>query len=131
MTKAFKTTEIHIETTNQPGTLLKMTSPITEAGVNLNACCAYGTGNEAHFMFVTNDNEKATGALTKAGYKPTTTEVVVIETTNETGALNTAAAKLATAGININYCYATTGNEGTTWIVFATEDPNKTLKTIS
>ena len=130
MPRTFKTTEIHVTTPNEPGALAKVTTPITKAGLNLNACWAYGMGNEGHFYFVTNDNEKATKALNNAGFNTTRNDVVVFETANELGSLNYAAEKLANAGIFVDYCYATTGEEGTTWIVFATKDSDKTLKII-
>ncbi|MFH1654546.1 MAG: hypothetical protein ABIE74_10920 [Pseudomonadota bacterium] len=131
MTRVFKSTELHIETKNQPGMLAQITSPLAEAGVNLHACCAYGIKKEGHFMILTDNNAKALEALEKAGFKASISDVVVVETENEVGSLNRAAADLANANVNVDYCYATTGNEGVTWIVIATKEIEKALNAIA
>lgn len=133
MGRVFKTVELQVEAPDKPGTLAKITTPIAEAKINLNACCAYRYESEkkAFFHLLTDNNDKATEALKKAGYKVKVTDVVIVETKNEAGSLNKAAHQLSEAGVDLDYCYATAGNTGNTWIVLATKQIEKALNVIS
>jgi hypothetical protein len=130
MTRIFKAKEIKVITDNKSGALARVTAPIAEARININACCAYAAGKEAHFYLLTADNERAKEGLTKAGFKPTESEVLVIETTNEAGTLFRAAQQLAQADVDLDYCYSTAGTGGNTWIVFATKTIEKAMNVI-
>lgn len=131
MTRVFQAKELIIETSNEVGMLSRVTSPVAESRINLNACCATGEGKKGYFHLLTSDNVKANDALNRAGFKTKEKNVVVVETTNEIGSLAKAASQLATANVNIDYCYATAGVEGRTWIVFGTEAIEKALNVIS
>ena len=113
MTRVFQAQELIVETKNEVGMLSRVTSPVAEARINLNACCAIGEGKKGYFHLLTSDNTKAGDALDKAGFKSKQRNVVVVETTNEIGSLAKAASQLATANVNVDYCYATAGGEGT------------------
>jgi hypothetical protein len=121
MTRIFKTIELQVICEDKPGALARVTAPIAEARINLNAICAYRMNGKAMFHIITSDNQKAKGQLTKAGLKTTEQEVVVLETENESGTLFRAAQQLAEAGVDLDYCYATAGPKDSTWIVFATK----------
>jgi hypothetical protein len=131
MTRVFQANELIVKTSNEVGTLARVTSPVAEARVNLNACWAWTEKKDGYFHLITSDNEEANRALSKAGFKTTQKSVVVVETTNEIGSLAKAASQLANASINVDYCYATAGNEGKTWIVFGTSAIEKALNAIS
>ncbi len=131
MTRVFKALEITVNTADDVGLLARLTSPIAEARVNVNACCATAEKKNATFRFLTSDNAKAMAALAKAGFKAQEREVVVVETTNETGTLAKAASQLAEAKVNLDSCYATAGSQGNTWIVFETSAIEKALNAIS
>ncbi|MFH1654549.1 MAG: amino acid-binding protein [Pseudomonadota bacterium] len=131
MSHTFKSTELYVTMKNKAGTLMDVTAPLADKGINIEACCAYATGEDAHFYLVTNNNTEAEKALKAAGLNTTKREVVVVETSNEAGVLNKASAKLAVAGVSLDYCYATTGKNGKTWVVFAAKDVDKALATIS
>lgn len=130
MTRLFKAKELKVVTDNKPGTLAKVTAPIAEARVNVNACCAYAMAKKAEFLFITADNEKAKQNLKKAGFSVAERDVIVVETSNEAGTLFRAAQQLAQAGVDLEYCYATAGSHGNTWIVFATQAIEKAMNVI-
>ena len=131
MTRVFQAQELIIETPNEVGMLSRVTSPVAEAKVNLNACCAIGEGKKGYFHLLTSDNTKANEALGKAGFKTKEKNVIVVETTNEIGSLAKAASQLATANIDVDYCYATAASEGTTWIIIGTGAIERALNAIS
>lgn len=130
MTRLFKATELKVMAENKVGTLARVTAPIAEARVNINACCAYASGNNAEFLFITADNTKTKENLIRAGFKVTERDVVVVETSNEAGTLFRAAQQLALAGVDLDYCYSTAGSSGNTWIVFATPTIEKAMNVI-
>ncbi|MFH1831068.1 MAG: ACT domain-containing protein [Pseudomonadota bacterium] len=130
MTRIFKTTELYITTEDKPGTLARVTAPIAEARINLNAICAYRMEGKAMFHIITADNENAKQKLKKAGFDATEEEVVVLETENESGTLFRAAQQLAEAEVDLDYCYATAGPQNSTWIVFATKTIESAMNVI-
>ena len=131
MTRVFKAQELILETKNEVGMLSRVTSQVAEAKINLNACCAIGEGRKGYFHLLTSDNSKAGDALNKAGFKSENRDVVVVETTNEIGSLAKAASQLAQANVDVDYCYATAGSAGNTWIVIGTQNIEKALNAIS
>lgn len=131
MTRVFKAQEIKVVSDDKPGTLARVTAPIAEARVNVSAICAYKAGKgKAELLFITSDNTKAKEGLKKAGFETTERDVVVVETENEAGTLFRAAQQLAQAGVDLDYCYATAGTKGATWIVFATGTIEKALNVV-
>lgn len=121
MTRVFKATELLVTCDDKPGALARVTGPIAEARINVNAVCAYRMEGTAHFHLVTSNNELAKEHLKKAGLSADETPVVVLETENEAGTLFRAAQQLALANVDLDYCYATTSTCGSTWIIFATK----------
>ncbi len=131
MTRVFKAQQLSISADDKPGTLARVTGPIAEARVNLNAICAWREGEgKATFFVLTSDNAAAKSSLEKAGYTVDEKEVLVIETSNEAGTLFRASQQLATAGVDLDYCYATAGKNGETWIVLGTPTIEKAMNVI-
>jgi len=131
MTRIFKANEIIVKSEDKPGLLAQVTGPIAEARVNLNAVCAYRWEGKAQLHMLTSDNGKALEGLKKAGFTTEDHEVIVLETENEAGTLFRAAQQLSQAGVDLDYCYATSGNQpGTTWIVFSTDTVEKAMNVI-
>jgi len=130
MPRLFKAREFKVVTDNKVGTLARVTAPIAEARVNISACNCYASGDKAEFLFITDDNAKAMEHLTRAGFKASEREVIVVETANEAGTLFRAAQQLSQAGVDLDYCYATAGSQGNTWVVFATKTIEKAMNVI-
>lgn len=130
MPRIFKAKEIRIMADNKAGTLARVTAPIAEARVNINACNCRAAGDKAEFLFITDDNAKAMEHLTRAGLQAAEREVLVVETANEAGTLFRSAQQLSQAGVDLEYCYATAGSQGNTWVVFATKTIEKAMNVI-
>ncbi len=123
MTRVFKMTELKVTTDDKPGTLARVTAPIAEARININAICAWRENRKAVFRILTENTDTAKEHLAKAGFKPEQHDVIVLETTNEAGTLYRASQQLSIAGVDLDFCYSTSGTTGNTWIVFGTQ-PN-------
>ncbi|MBN1283544.1 MAG: ACT domain-containing protein [Proteobacteria bacterium] len=131
MTRIFKASELIVKCNDKPGLLARVTAPIAEARVNVNALCAYRMGADAQFHILTGDNGTAKKFLEKAGFRTEDHDVIVLETQNEAGTLFRAAQQLAQAGVDLDYCYATAGNApGSTWIVFSTDAIERAMNVI-
>ena len=131
MTRIFKTNELIVKCNDKPGMLARVTAPIAEARINVNAICAYRMEGTAQFHIVTSDNKIAKEFLGKAGFETKEREVIVLETQNEAGTLFRAAQQLAQAGVDLDYCYATAGNgPGTSWIVLCTDTIERAMNVI-
>lgn len=104
-----RATQLELRLTNQIGVLAKLCRDLATGGVNLLAIAAPGgqeKQNDVVRLLVTN-RDLATSALTRAGYTFSVDEVLFVELKNRPGALARAVEKLARAGIDIQFAYAT------------------------
>ncbi|HSB07570.1 MAG TPA: hypothetical protein VLK23_20515 [Thermodesulfobacteriota bacterium] len=131
MGRARKVKEISFTMSNKVGLLSEVTTAIAWAKVNIAAICAYAMDNDAYFMLTTDSNAKAKKALAPLGVTLEERDVVEIEVPNRAGELQKVAKKLADAGIDVEYMYATAGAGKTATCVFKTADDKKTIKVIS
>ena len=130
MAKARKVKEISFTMSNKVGLLSEVTTAIAAAKVNVTAICAYTMENSATFMLTTDSNAKAKKALAPLAVTIEERDVVAVEVPNKSGELRKVAKKIAGAGIDIEYMYATAGKGKTATCVFKTTDDNKTVKVI-
>ena len=130
MTKACKVTEMMVTTEDCAGALGRVTTPLKAAGVNIDAFCAYGMDGKGHCMFVCSETDKAMECLKKAGFDVKTRGAVMVNTDNCPGKVCEISCQLGEAGINIDYCYATTSKGDTCNAIFCTEDDDKVMKTL-
>jgi hypothetical protein len=130
MTKARKVTEVTVTTENTPGTLGKVTTTLSKAGINVENFCAYCMENKGYCTFVCTDTETATTTLKGAGFDVTTKDAVWVTTDQKVGTLCEISTQLGEAGINIDYCYGTTGNGNTDTSVFITDNNDKAVTTL-
>lgn len=107
------------------GKLAEVTDQIKQAGVNILALCAWVNQGQGHIMVVGSDPEKCCSALSKVVDKCEWEEVVCATVKNEVGALDTVAAKLAEANIQVDTAYATCGKADEAMIVLKTSDNAK------
>ena len=128
MAKASKVKEIVATTPNKVGMLAKITNAISDAGVNIIAISAHTMGNKAKFMIVTEDNQKAMRALRKKKLIVGEGDAVSVTLSNKIGSARELANKLAKAGIDLNYCYGSTGNGSESLMVFSTKDVKKAIE---
>lgn len=105
--------QLVITTADKVGALADVTQVIFEAKVNVEALCCYGKEGKAVFYIIARDNIKAIAAITKNGWQAKEDEVVVVDLENKPGALNNILQKLKARGVNILYCYGSTGEHDT------------------
>jgi len=128
MAKASKVKQINFETKNKMGMLSEISTALSRAKVNIKAICAYGMGEKAYFMLVTNNNSKARRVLVKLKAKTVEDDVIAVEMPNRIGQLKKAADMIAGAGIDIQYMYGTAGVGKTSLCIFKTANDKKALK---
>ena len=63
MIKAQLGKQLMVSVGNKVGALAEASRIVSDAGINLVAVCAYVIDNTGFILFVTEDNEKAKGAL--------------------------------------------------------------------
>jgi hypothetical protein len=131
MAKAKKVKEISFEMANKVGLLSGVTAVIAGAKVNISAICAYGMEGTAYFMMTTNSNAKAKKALAPLGVAIEERDVVEVEVSDKPGELQKIAKKIADAGIDIEYMYATAGSGKKETCIFLTTDNAKAIKAIN
>jgi hypothetical protein len=131
MARARKAKEISFTMPNKAGLLSEVTTAIAGEKVNITAICAYAMGNTAYFMLTTTSNVKAKKALAPFGVAIEERDVVEVELLNRPGELQKIAKRIANAGIDIEYMYATAGAGKSTTCVFKTADDKNTIKVIN
>jgi hypothetical protein len=130
MAKARKVKEISFSLGDRVGLLAEVTTVLAKAKVNINALCAYGMEGNASFMVTTSSNAKAKKALAPLGVAIEEKDVVQVEMLNKPGELQKVAQRIADAGIDIQYVYATTGG-GKATCVFKSADDGTAIKVIN
>jgi hypothetical protein len=130
MAKARKVKEISFSMADRVGLLAEVTTVLAKAKVNINALCAYGMEGNASFMLTTSSNAKTKKALVPLGVAIEEKDVVQVEMVNKPGELRKVAQRIADAGIDIEYVYATTGG-GKATCVFKSADDGTAMKVIN
>jgi hypothetical protein len=131
MAKARKAKEISFTMPNKVGLLSEVTTAIAGAKINITAICAYGMGNTAYFMLTTNNNTRAKRALKPLGVIIEERDIVEVEVPDKPGELQKIAKKIAEAGVDIEYMYATASSGKSETCIFMTADNPKTIKVIN
>jgi len=131
MAKARKAKEISFTMPNKAGLLSEVSRAISGASVNITAICAYSMVDTAYFMLTTASNVKTKKALEPLGVTIEERDVVEVELLNKPGELQKVAKRIADAGIDIEYMYATAGAGKSTSCIFKTADNQKTIKVIN
>ncbi|MDD3140066.1 MAG: ACT domain-containing protein [Lachnospiraceae bacterium] len=91
---------------NQPGSLMNVTSVLTEAGINIRAIASFDTPEFGILRMVVDQPEEAKAHLTSQGFVVRLHDVIGVELIDEKGNLNSMLSILADGNININYIYS-------------------------
>jgi len=129
--KARRVKEISFTVPNKVGLLSEVTTAIAGIKVSITAICAYGMGNAAYFMLTTNSNARAKKALSPLGIMIEEKDVVEVEVPDKQGELQKIAKKIADAGIDIEYMYATASSGKKENCIFMTADNRRAIKVIN
>ena len=97
--------QISVMLKNSPGQMAAVGGALADAGVNILALSVVGASDHAVIRLVTSDWAATRTALEGMGHDTIVTKVLAIELPHKKGALAETAAKLAAAGINIDYIY--------------------------
>ena len=111
---------------NKPGSLMDVTSKLTEAHVNIRAVATFDTPEFGILRLVVDKPAEAKGYLTERGFVVRVHEVMGVELEDKKGNLNQMLAILADGKINITYIYSFVSREGKAPVmVFNTDDFEK------
>lgn len=111
--------DLVIEVKNEPGELERITTAISDAGVNIAAATCTGPAEMAELHILVPHAEAAKHALAITNLAAARErEVVVVEAHDQPGELATMASKVAHAGIHIDLLYVATRNR----VVFGAND---------
>ncbi len=130
MAKVSSGKELVFQTADEVGMLAKVSKALAAAGVNILAVAAYTQEGKGHFMVVTSDNAKTAESLKSQGTDSAEKDVILLELENKVGALSEISGKLAAAGVNISYLYASAGESPASLIVLGTSDNAKAMEAL-
>jgi len=102
-------TQLAVFLANRPGALARVCEALANAEINIYALATSDTVDHSVVRMVVSDPTKALMLLGEAGVLALETEVLMIETASEPGALAKIAERLAEAEINIEYAYLAGG----------------------
>lgn len=111
---------------NKPGSLMEVTSRLTEAHVNIRAVANFDAPDFGILRMVVDKPEEAKAYLTTRGYVVSVHEVMGVELEDKKGNLNQMLSILAEGKLNINYIYSFVIRDGRAPVmVFQTDDYEK------
>lgn len=111
---------------NKPGSLMEVTSKLTEAHINIRAVASFDTPEVGILRLVVDKPTEAKGYLTERGFVVRVNDVIGAELEDKKGNLNQMLAVLAENSINVRYIYSFVIREGRAPVlVFSTDDYEK------
>lgn len=111
---------------NKPGSLMEVTSRLTEAHVNIRAVANFDAPDFGILRLVVDKPQEAKEYLTARGYVESVHEVMGVELEDKKGNLNQMLSILAEGKLNINYIYSFVIRDGRAPVmVFQTDDYEK------
>jgi hypothetical protein len=125
-------TQIAVFLDNVPGMLADLCGILLEGGINILAVSVSDTVDHSVVRMVVDKPANAIHRLGDVGTLVVERDVVLVEVDNRPGVLKEVAAKLAAAGINIEYLYGTaleSGGRGT--LVLRTSDSETAVQLLS
>ena len=123
--------QISVFVENQPGSMMNVTSVLTEAHVNIRAISTFDTPEFGIMRLIVDNPVRAKEALTEKGFVTRVSEVIGAELKDEKGNLNQMLTILADGKINVNYIYSFVIREGKAPVmVFSTDNYEKAEKVL-
>lgn len=114
---------------NRTGSLMDVTTALTEAHINIRAVASFDTPEFAILRLVVDDEEKAKEYLTSKGFVVRVSEVIGVELEDEKGNLNHMLTILAEGHISLNYIYSfVIREEKAPVMIFHTDDVKKAVE---
>lgn len=123
--------QISVFLENVPGRLATLCNTLENAGVDLRAMATSEGSEYGVVRMLVDDVETAEKVLREANLPFSTVDVLGIEVSDEPGALGKVALRLADAGINVEYAYATAvAGNARALCVFKVGDPEGAADTL-
>ena len=98
--------QISVFVENQPGSMMEVTSVLTETQINIRAISMFDAPEFGIMRLVVSDPARAKEELTKRGFVNRVNNVIGAELIDENGNLNHMLKILADGKINVNYIYS-------------------------
>ncbi|MBN1405396.1 MAG: hypothetical protein JW946_02630 [Candidatus Omnitrophica bacterium] len=131
MAKAKIVKQLIVVTPNEVGTLNKISTALSAAGLNISHLCASALTEEARFMIVVADPAKAKRILEGMEYEVVESDALEVEFENAPGTLSPVAKRLGDADIDIKYIYGTTADGSKIIGIISTNDDKKAVALIN
>ena len=113
---------------NRTGSLMDVTSKLTEAHINIRAVASFDTPEFAILRLIVDDAAAAKDYLTSKGFVVRVSEVIGVELEDKKGNLNNMLTILAEGKIGINYIYSFVIRDGKAPVmVFHADDFDKAI----
>ena len=123
--------QISVFVENQPGSMMNVTSVLSEEHVNIRAISTFDTPEFGIMRLVVDDPVRAKESLTRKGFVTRISEVIGAELKDEKGNLNQMLKILADGQINVNYIYSfVIREEKAPVMVVSTDDFDKAQKVL-
>ncbi|CUX48259.1 ACT domain-containing protein [Clostridium sp. C105KSO13] len=123
--------QLSIFVENRPGSIMRVTSELNSAWVNIRAIASFDTPEFAILRLVVDQTAKAKEYLTAKGFVVKVHDVIGVELKDKKGNLNNMLSVLAEGGININYIYSFVIREGKAPVmVFNTDNYEKAWRVL-
>ena len=114
---------------NRTGSLMDVTSALTDAHINIRAVASFDTPEFAILRLVVDNADAAKEYLTSKGFVVRVTEVIGVELEDKKGNLNNMLTILAEGQVDLNYIYSfVIRDEKAPVMVFHTDDYDKTAQ---
>lgn len=130
MAKVTKATELLCVIPNKPGSIAGIVQAVSKTGTDIVAMISWLSSTDpdkSYCKMVTSNTPKAAQAIQQLGYEISKFNVLLINLPSRVGSFYPLAQKIADAGININYHYATTGGPKGQ-VVLSTNNDSKAMR---
>ncbi len=115
--------QISVFVENEPGSMMRVTSALTEARINIRAISTFDTPEFGIMRLVVDEPGRAKESLTSKGFVTRVNDVIGVELEDKKGNLNQMLKILADGEINVNYIYSFVIREGKAPVmIFHTDD---------
>jgi hypothetical protein len=101
-------TDLTVGLINRPGTLAQASDALGRAGVNIEGACGFVSGEQAVYLVLVEDLERARRSLIDAGFEiQEERQVALTPIENRPGAAAALLRRIADAGLNVDLLYMT------------------------
>jgi len=131
MAKAKKITLFRVSVPNKVGQLAAVAELVAGAKVNIKALAATEVGGNAEIRLAVDKSEKAKKALASIGTDVKEEQALRVDLQDKPGSLLKMSRKIASAGVNISWSWATAFGGKTSTCILVTSDNEKAAAAIA